>query len=678
MANEIKGDIVIRGADKAGKDLKNLGDSAATAGAKVEDLGKDTKATGSEVDVLTKKTKTSADGLGDMAKEAGFLDREINRLQGSIASLTKELDSTGDTSLLKDIRRDKRQLGTFTKLSASIGGAAADAVPVGVSLGTKLAEGIATGVKAGGPWVKGALAVLAASAAPAVGALVAAAVLGGVGAGGMVGGIALAAKDPRVEAAGKDFAKAALSDLQNDIGASFAGPAVAALTQLKGTVGDLSAGVAPEMRDLAKEVGPLVRGLDALGRNALPGVNKALDAAAPLMRTVSAHLPRIGTALSNSLDSIASGGDGAVKALDLTLTKVEQVIEGTGELIGWLGRSYDTVSNWGAAFTGGLEDVYGALGKVSPFFGWLAGKVAESNDELEGSEMLLRKIHEPAGAFGEDLKGIGTAAGTAAEQLDAMQDNLNELFGITNSVKDATLAYEQSIDDLTEGLADGKKTFDMGSQAGRDNWQVVRDNVDAINDLRQANIENGMSVESANAIADAQLAKLDATVAKFGKTSAEVRAYIEAIRSIPTLAELRVTVSGAEGAKAQLLALKGLLGTSAAAANVRANADYVSGRASGGPIAAGVPYIVGEQGPELIIPSQSGTVMTAAQTAAMQSGASGGSAVSSGGGATSYTVGVASGMDAFGTALVNFVLPYLTIEVANQGGSISRIVDSRM
>lgn len=49
-----------------------------------------------------------------------------------------------------------------------------------------------------------------------------------------------------------------------------------------------------------------------------------------------------------------------------------------------------------------------------------------------------------------------------------------------------------------------------------------------------------------------------------------------------------------------------------------------SARASGGPVTGGVPYLVGERGPELVIPSQSGTVIPADQTVSMmnQRGAS--------------------------------------------------------
>jgi phage-related protein len=44
------------------------------------------------------------------------------------------------------------------------------------------------------------------------------------------------------------------------------------------------------------------------------------------------------------------------------------------------------------------------------------------------------------------------------------------------------------------------------------------------------------------------------------------------------------------------------------------------GRAAGGPVRAGQPYIVGEVGPELFVPSQSGTIHTASDTANMAMG----------------------------------------------------------
>jgi phage-related minor tail protein len=49
----------------------------------------------------------------------------------------------------------------------------------------------------------------------------------------------------------------------------------------------------------------------------------------------------------------------------------------------------------------------------------------------------------------------------------------------------------------------------------------------------------------------------------------------------------------------------------------------VAGRASGGPVSGGRPYVVGERGPELFVPNIGGRIMNASQTA----GAGGGQGV---------------------------------------------------
>jgi hypothetical protein len=55
-----------------------------------------------------------------------------------------------------------------------------------------------------------------------------------------------------------------------------------------------------------------------------------------------------------------------------------------------------------------------------------------------------------------------------------------------------------------------------------------------------------------------------------------------------------------------LTAVGSVTGAARTAANVVAN---IAGRAEGGPVSAGTPYVVGERGPELIIPSRSGVVV---------------------------------------------------------------------
>lgn len=670
--NKITTDLEARGADKMSRDLAKVGDSAAKAGHQVEDLGADAKAASKGVDSLGDEAKQAVAPLAALGAEAGQVERQIADLQQGVKDLAAEFDRTGDKSLIKQIFKGQRETRKLIKIQDLLPDPG-EAAKGGMELMSGLITGMTGFIKgSGGPIIMGVLAAAAVAAAPFVGATIGAAVLGGAGAGGIVGGIMLAARDPRVQAAGEEFATAALGSLDKNIGAAFVDPAVSGLNVLSGTVEAFSSDMAPALADIAHEIGPLVKGIDGMAHNAVPGLTKALNAAEPIIRIVSGHLPDLGSAVSDASSDIADGADGMTMALDVFLDLIEGIVISGGALVGWLGETYEGIIR--------VADGIGAAADKTPDWAKnlfpLAYALGGLNNAVESQVDAMDAAVEPAGSFAGGLHDIGNAAGTAEEQIDGMKTAMDELMGITMDAHQASIAYEQAIDDLAAELADGKKTFDERSEAGRRNLEVVDRTIDAINQQRDANIANNMSVADANAIADAQLAKLDATVAKFGKTSAEVRNYIAEIRNIPTLAQLRIEVDGLAGAIAQMQALRRLLGSNVAAINQIQGGEYISGRAVGGPVKAGVPYLVGEQGPELIVPGQSGTVMTASQTAAMRSGASGGSAQRPTGG--SYTIGVAGGMEPAMTALVSAILPYLTLEVGRQGGSISAIVDSRM
>jgi hypothetical protein len=65
----------------------------------------------------------------------------------------------------------------------------------------------------------------------------------------------------------------------------------------------------------------------------------------------------------------------------------------------------------------------------------------------------------------------------------------------------------------------------------------------------------------------------------------------------------------AGGAAAMVPFIGPILAISAAAAIFSAMMAYIPGRQNGGPVGANSPYIVGEVGPELFIPSSAGTIV---------------------------------------------------------------------
>jgi hypothetical protein len=87
---------------------------------------------------------------------------------------------------------------------------------------------------------------------------------------------------------------------------------------------------------------------------------------------------------------------------------------------------------------------------------------------------------------------------------------------------------------------------------------------------------------------------------------------------------------------------------------------FPPGRATGGPVNSGTPYIVGEQGPELFVPSSYGRIMDAFSTNKALLSNAGGGVMSSGGSNVTINVSVAPTADkaAIGQTLVEAISAY--------------------
>lgn len=669
MANEIKGDIVIRGADKAGRDLKNLGDSAAKAGSQVEDLGVDAKAAAQGVDNLGEQAKDSTSSVTDLGDGVGFLDSEVQRLQAHLKELTQQLNATGDTSLLKDIRKDKRQLSMFSKLAAEIAPEAASAgIEVGKSFGDGILSAVSAATKSGGPYLMGALAAAAVAATPFIGSAVGAAVLGGVGAGGIVGGVMLAAKDPRVKAAAEDVGKAMLSSLE-PIGKSFIEPVIGSLDIFKRAVADISAKAAPGMAELAKEVEPLALAFANMGKNAMPGFLKALDAARPILRVLAAELPEVGDALSDMFESFSEGGDGAVMALSALMDIIKGSLILFGDFVSIAGQTYEAMIAIGTAVGDAADEVArwdAGLGVALGILPWL-------NDLVRGQEEALNRSASAASSGGKATREYGASAKAAAEEVKLLTDAVSEYLGIEMSVDEAQVRWAQGLIDLKKELLDGKRVIDLNSEAGIKNRETMLGQIAIANQVREAAIRQGdgtkEAMDKANAGYVASVKGLYDMAVQAGFSKKALDELFAPYLDGPRIATVEVRAPGLLEALARARELNRLLGSNVAGANARAGTNPISGRASGGPIEAGRPYVVGEEGPELIIPSQSGTVMTAAQTKAMQSGASGGSAVGGGSRSVGVQLGWSASMPAVMRTLAEALTPYIQAVVIDGGGS---------
>jgi len=570
MANEVRIGLGVTGADKAAHDLKKVGNAADGTG----------------------------DDLKDMAGDAKVLDKAIDGLNAKLLETRRRLAADpGDKTLWKELRSGEREVNKLTKLRKAVFGDDSDLKGVGLAVGKTVGSGIGDALSALPAQLKGAgIAIggaLVAGAAPFLGAAIAAAVLGGVGLGGIAGGIAAAAQDPRVKAAGEHLGESLTASLAG-VGAPFVEPLLQQMGRLEGIGGSFLAKLGEDIAPLADHLDELTDGIAGFARNL--DFSKAVEAAGPIIDVIGKKLPDAADALTNMLDSIADGGDGAAHGLGEVFDALEGGIEVTGRLVGELAKIEPYVTTGGSA----LLDLTDALNEQDiplGLIGWI--------DKIAQTEDAAIRARGSADELGEGLSGVGQAARATSKEVEGLSDAMDQLFGKQMSLDEATIRYKQGLHDLREELTDGTRTLSENTEEGRENRGAVLDQIQAIEDLREAQFAQTGNLREANATYDKHIAQLRTTLANLGYNKAEIEKLIGAYQ--------RLTRE-----------LAALLGSFAAGRNAAEGSEPVSGRASGGPVEANRPYVVGEDGPELVTFGAAGYVHNASQTKAMMSGTQGG------------------------------------------------------
>jgi hypothetical protein len=360
------------------------------------------------------------DQMDDTGRAAATLDRRIGEVESSL----KELAVTAATDLdnidlRKKIRVEQADLNRLKKLRSAIGEVGSE-VAATAGRGFNLLGGsfasLPPQAQAG---LAAAGAAIAATVAPAVGAGISAGVLLGLGGGALAAGIASALKDPEVAAAWKTLGNQAQQAFAR-FGEPFKEPMIRAaatfgqaLDRMGPAFDRISAAVAP----LADKLAPA---LADLAVNAMPGIEKAIKASAPLFEVLAQQAPKIGAALSSFFESIAKGGPGAARFFEDMIVLLNGTIVVTGEVIEALAKMY-------GFWRTGADQMARA---VAAAFRFLTGVVLG---------WIGTMINAAARAFGW-VPGIGPKLRAAAAKFNEFRDRVNAaLRGIKNRTVDVRI-----------------------------------------------------------------------------------------------------------------------------------------------------------------------------------------------------------------------------------------------
>jgi len=172
--------------------------------------------------------------------------------------------------------------------------------------------------------------------------------------------------------------------------------------------------------------------------------------------------------------------------------------------------------------------------------------VRELNSILPGYAAAVEMAASGAGNAADATGELGGAAAAAAADVQALKDAFDRLFGVQMSYDRAVIAAKQGLADLKEELLDGARSLSINSAEGLKNRSAVLDQIDAIEQLRQARIDHGMTLKEADALYVKDIDGLRNVMLQAGFTKGEIDALLGAYREIPEKVQTEVGAPGAQ------------------------------------------------------------------------------------------------------------------------------------
>jgi len=539
-AAEAKVDALDRKVDKLDRSITKIPPDAAKAAAAMKLMGDDAG-----------RSALKLEDLGKSSTSMGLIDQRIMHTRGELKRLSEEFDRTGNVSVLQKLFKSGDELKDLEGLRKRLVSWAGDAGQQG---GQSFFKSFAASFEGAGQYMIPGLIAAGIAVSPLIGAAINAALLSGVGLGGVALGIVGQIHDPRVQAAAGDFAHRFGAELRHDT-AAFADPIIAGLA----TIGDAlrRALSSTDFAGLAQTVGPLARGIAGLVEEMGPGMSEALRAARPLLIELAHLLPGIGQALTFMFHQMAASAEGTREGLRTLIFLIMGILGAIGLLLRVLATGYEWFIKIGTA----ASDAARKLGDwvlVIPVIGqvvWLLGKTHEAFAAIGADDKGVDQLGRSLRGTSDAVSGLTREVDNQKRAVDGLTSAWDKWFGVSIGVDQATLQYNQDLTRLSESIQQNRRHWELNTKAGQDNYGALLQAIQGAHDLRQAQIDSGISSDQANRTYQQSIDLLLAMAAKAGLSASQVqslRSQVGGLRdslaSLPPAVATPVTAPGLDAA----------------------------------------------------------------------------------------------------------------------------------
>lgn len=410
-------------------------------------------------------------------------------------------------------RGTKKALSTGAKFFAALGNFADDGLS---AIPTEVKAAIVVGV-------------LAASAAiaPLLAGTISAAVTSGMAIGVVTGGVVLASQlrpvSDQFTALGRDILDSLRVEAQ-----IFVNPLLKSASTIKDAFTAASDDIGIAFAQASLDVAPLTDALTGFIQQLLPGIVVAVTEARPLIETLAVALPKLGRDMATFFAILADGSPQAVVAFRDFFAVIGTLLIVT------------------AGFIRLLSDLYYWLRVTSELM---------SGDTLEAIALLAEREQAAALATGEITAAVDTlhpALSKAAAEANAARYAISALLTEELRGVNATIDYQQAIDDLQKSIREGHRDFRVTTDQGRENLRRVEQAIIAAGQERDAAIANaaatGQSIDQINAAYLREIGVVEKVIGKNAQQDKTLKDLITTAKGAPKEVDIKVSTPGLEKA----------------------------------------------------------------------------------------------------------------------------------
>jgi hypothetical protein len=147
------------------------------------------------------------------------------------------------------------------------------------------------------------------------------------------------------------------------------------------------------------------------------------------------------------------------------------------------------------------------------------------------------------------IDDVGTTAEQTADQVKQLSEEFEDLFDKQMSADRAAIKLEESVISLEKEMRTGARTLALNSEEGRKNRTAVLDQLEAIDDLRKARLDEGEALDVTNRKYAKDVEALRKSMIQAGFNEKQVDELIGAYRRIPGQVATSIQTPGLNGAR---------------------------------------------------------------------------------------------------------------------------------